>query len=78
MLGKPFLEITKPLLKSFFDGKTLKVESLSKDEQNNEFPITEDSYNGMEDKTKAIYHNYPTFISSVEVFAIAKKCIFDL
>ena len=32
----------------------------------------------MEDKTKAIYHNHPTFVSSVEVFAIAKKCIFDL
>lgn len=66
------------LKRVFFDGKTLKVESLSKGEQNYEFPLTEDAYNGMEDKSKAIYHNHPTFISSVEVFAIAKKCIFDL
>lgn len=66
------------LKRVFFDGKILKVESLSKDEQNYEFPLTEEAYNGMEDKTKAIYHNQLIYISDIEIFAIARKCVFDL
>lgn len=66
------------LKRVFFDGKILKVESLSKDEQNYEFPLTEDAYNEMENKTKAIYHNQLIYISDIEIFAIARKCVFDL
>lgn len=41
-----------------FDGKILKIESLSKEEDCYEFPVSEDVFNTMSDKSKAMYHNY--------------------
>ena len=61
-----------------FDGKILKIESLSK-EDCYEFPVSEDVFNTMSDESKAMYHNYLTLVSSVDIFAIAKKnCVSDM
>lgn len=61
-----------------FDGKILKIEPLSKDEDSYEFPVSEEVFNTMPDKSKAMYHNYLTLVSSVDIFAIAKKCVSDM
>lgn len=62
----------------FFDGKILHVKAWNSSFDDYEFPVSEDVYKCMPDKSKAVYHNGETFTNSIEIFGIAKKSVFDL